>query len=151
MIGPWIHALFERGRRVSDIEFMSVKQFEGKLKKAEGSATGTGTIVSITPATGKTFYLAGAHVQQVATGAVAAYSWHAELKNDTTVVDNVGAQGSATTTLTALPQIFQLKGDSLVGNSSKTYSINIQANSDSLQLEAMIYGYEEDDADDPRL
>jgi len=151
MIGPWIHALWKRGRRLSDIEFMSVKQFEGKLKKVQGAATATGTITSFTPATGKTFYLAGAQIQMIGNTPTTDWNWNAELKNDTTVVDVVGSSGSAAFATYALPLKFELKGDSLVGNSSKTYSINVVSNSDSVNLEAMIYGYIEDDADDPRL
>lgn len=146
----WL-TILQKGGRLSDIEFMSVKQFKGKLKKVEGSTSSTGTITSFTPATGKTFYLAGAHVQQVAVTPVTVYSWHAELKNDTTVVDNCGGNGSASFATYSLPQRFELKGDSLVGDGAKTYSINIVSNADGVTLEGMIYGFIENDADDPRL
>ena len=54
-------------RKVSDIEFMSKKEFDGKIIKANGfrdSTTGAGVVTSVTPASGKFFYLARAGISQ---------------------------------------------------------------------------------------
>jgi len=154
MVGPWLHSLWKRGRRLSDIEFMAVKAFDGKLIVVEGESTSTGELLSYVPANGKKFYFAGGHVQHIGGAPTLSHAWDAELKNDSTIVDRAGAHGTITNGIgaqTALPQIFQLKGDLLEGDGAKKYSINIAANSDSLNLAGMIYGFIEDDADDPRL
>jgi hypothetical protein len=47
---------------MSDILFLSVKEFAGKLVKNEGAATGTGTLATLTASSGKDMYLARAQV-----------------------------------------------------------------------------------------
>jgi len=47
---------------MSDIEFLMIKEFDGKLRKNEGSLTATGTLATLTAATGKDMYLARAKV-----------------------------------------------------------------------------------------
>jgi len=42
-----------------DLDFLSIKEAAGDLLHAEGTRTGAGTITSIVPANGKTFFLAG--------------------------------------------------------------------------------------------
>jgi len=62
MIGPWIHALWERGRKLSDIEYLSIKEFDGKLVKNEGFLSATGTLATLTASGGKDMYIARAKI-----------------------------------------------------------------------------------------
>jgi len=62
MIGPWIHALWRRGRKLSDIEYLSIKEFEGKIRTATGQLAATGTLATLTATAGKDMYLAGAKI-----------------------------------------------------------------------------------------
>ena len=64
MVGPWLHSLWQRGRRLSDIEYLSIKEFDGKLvtntdEQADG---GTGNTATLTASGGKDLYLVKAKV-----------------------------------------------------------------------------------------
>ena len=62
MVGPWIHSLWQSGRRLSDIEYLAIKEFDGKTRQVDGTATAAGTIATITAASGKDMYLSGAKI-----------------------------------------------------------------------------------------
>jgi len=64
MVLPWIfyQEVIGRAKKLSDIEFLSIKEFDGKLKKNEGSLTGTGTLATLTASSGKDLYIARAKV-----------------------------------------------------------------------------------------
>lgn len=62
MVGPWIHALFGRKKRLSDIEYLAIKEFDGKLVKNEGTLSATGTLATLTASSGKDMYIARAKV-----------------------------------------------------------------------------------------
>jgi len=47
---------------MSDIQYLAIKEFDGKTRKLDGSATGNGTLVTLTANVGKDMYLAGAKV-----------------------------------------------------------------------------------------
>lgn len=54
--------LFNKVGKLSDIEYLMIKEFGGKLKHDEGSATATGTLCSVTAGSGKDLYVARAKV-----------------------------------------------------------------------------------------
>jgi len=54
-------SILARGK-LSDIEFLAIKEFGGKLRSAEGSVTAAGDIASLTANTGKDMYFASANV-----------------------------------------------------------------------------------------
>jgi len=60
MVGPWIHALFGRKKRLSDIEYLAIKEFDGKMVKNGSIRTTTGDIATLTASSGKDMYLAKA-------------------------------------------------------------------------------------------
>ena len=60
MVGPWIHALFGRRKRLSDIEFLAIKEFDGKLVENEGFLSAAGDLATLTASAGKDMYLAEA-------------------------------------------------------------------------------------------
>jgi len=65
MVGPWIHALFGRRKRLSDIEYLAIKDNDGKRVDADAEVSiadsGTETdIVTVTANSGKDMYLGGA-------------------------------------------------------------------------------------------
>jgi len=63
MVGPWIAFLRKRaGGRLSDIEFLAIKAFGGKLVKNEGFLSATGDLATLTASSGKDMYLARAKV-----------------------------------------------------------------------------------------
>jgi len=62
VVFPWIPFLFGRRKRLSDIEFLSIKEFDGKLVTDEGGRTTVGDIATLTANSGKDLYLAKAKV-----------------------------------------------------------------------------------------
>jgi len=62
MVGRWIHALFGRKKRLSDIEYLSIKEFDGKLVENEKFLSATGDLATLTASSGKDMYLASAKV-----------------------------------------------------------------------------------------
>ena len=63
MVFPWIPFLKERaGGKLSDIEFLAVKDFDGKLVKNEGVKSATGDLATLTASSGKDMYVARAKV-----------------------------------------------------------------------------------------
>lgn len=54
---PWIPFLFGRRKRLSDIEFLSIKEFDGKLRQSDGIRTTTGDIATLTATSGKDMYV----------------------------------------------------------------------------------------------
>jgi len=59
---PWLTFLKRSGRRLSDIEFLAIKEFGGKLRQNDGTlaATTTGDLATLTASSGKDMYLAKA-------------------------------------------------------------------------------------------
>lgn len=128
--------------KLSDIEYMSKKQFDGKLLQADGNRTTSGVIASITPATGKTFYVAGGSCSTRMSGT---QQGRCQLRNDTVVIEEWEGSASAIPTWFA----FQTKGVSLVGNGVKTFDMNHSSIIGSPSISAMLYGFIENDADSP--
>lgn len=63
MVGPWAHYLElvkKAGNDMGNIEYLAIKEFDGKLKSDEGLATSPGDIATLTAAGGKDMYLASA-------------------------------------------------------------------------------------------
>jgi len=51
-----------KGGKLSDIEFLSIKEFEGKVRKIEGFLSAIGDLATLTANTGKDMYIARAKV-----------------------------------------------------------------------------------------
>jgi len=62
MVGPWLHALWKRGKRLSDIEYLAIKDFDGKLRQNDNIRTTAGDGATLTANSGKDMYLASAKV-----------------------------------------------------------------------------------------
>ena len=62
MVGPWLNSLWERKKSLSDIEYLSIKDFGSKLTVTEGTLSATGDLTSVTAGAGKDMYLAKAKV-----------------------------------------------------------------------------------------
>jgi len=57
---PWLVFLKESGRRLSDIEYLAIKEFDGKLVENEGFKSAAGDLATLTASSGKDMYLASA-------------------------------------------------------------------------------------------
>jgi len=59
---PWLVFLKETGKRLSDIEYLAIKEFDGKLVEDEGFVTSAGDLATLTASAGKDLYLSSAKV-----------------------------------------------------------------------------------------
>ncbi len=66
---PWIVFLKERKKRLSDIEYLAIKEFGGKLVQNDNSRTTTGDLATLTAASGKDMYLVAAKINMQESGA----------------------------------------------------------------------------------
>jgi len=74
MVFPWIPFLFGRRKRLSDIEFLSIKEFDGKAVTSEVTrltADGAGDLATLTASSGKDMYLAKAKINVITNNATA--------------------------------------------------------------------------------
>lgn len=67
MVFPWIQFLGKKGK-LSDIEYLSIKEFDSKLVQNDGTRTTTGDLATLTASGGKDMYLAKAKINAVHTG-----------------------------------------------------------------------------------
>ena len=95
MVGPWIHALWKRGRRLSDIEYLSIKEFGGKLRQANGTLSGLGDLATLTATAGKDMYVARARIS-MNTNLNQRGTFTVQLKANGVVVGQAGIQSVIT-------------------------------------------------------
>ena len=59
---PWLPALFGVKKRLSDIEYLAIKEFDGKLVHDDLVISAVGDIATLTASSGKDMYLAAAKI-----------------------------------------------------------------------------------------
>jgi len=164
MVGPWIHALWERKRRVSDVEYLSVKEFNSKLfTETSSEFTTTGVKITRTPASGKTFYLAKAKVVLVG-GGISTYTGeiliHCQVKMNSVVIDNFsicgfqeeGAGEGPGWGMSGVMAETTVIGKSLDGDAAKKVEVEVIAiTGTNVSGHVTLIGFEEDTADSPAL
>jgi len=152
MIGPWIHALFERGRKISDIEYQSIKEFDGKLVTGEGSGTATGDLVTKTASGGKDMYVASAKIIAKRTSnAVGNKNVEVVLKANGTIVETASlgfhyASGEGGSSV--LDYQFIWKGKVATGQIIKLEIISIDS---SMNVDGILVLFEEDTGASPAI
>jgi len=110
---PWLVFLKRSGKRLSDIEYLAIKEFDGKLTTGEGTLSAAGDLVKITAAGGKDMYLGKAKVSariEAATNVVTAII---ELQ--------AGADGSETTKATWSCELISATASGHGGSSVASY------------------------------
>ena len=98
----------------SDLEFLKHLSDKGRLVSATGSRTTTGTLATITPQNGETFYLISAQYNFFSSSTVATI----ELRNDGTIKSVLTGTSSDTNI-----GVFAVPFDSLIGNGVKVYDV----------------------------
>jgi len=131
------------GGSLGDLEFLRGKQVAGDLIIAAGNtaAAATTDVVTVTPAAGKTFFIADYNsiIENSTGGAISA---QVNLKNDGTIKDS----RSCTILLTVSFQtgVATIRGDSLVGDGAKVYKIDKTEGGASVEVWSTITGWIED-------
>ena len=131
---------FEKGigekQAGSDIEFLKTLADRGRLAFGSGSLVNTGTIASITPLNGETFYFLGGS-WQFDMGITAGGS--IQLRNNGVVREEVSSQSGLEVLMTN--GVWVVKFDSLIGNGVKTYDLLFTRDTTVLTVNASMYGY----------
>jgi len=136
---------------LSDIIAMSVKRFLGKFLEDAGSVTATGTMVSIIPAAGKTFYFGGAKASSFSQGGTDP-TWQAQLQNDGNLREVYdGRIFEVPDTKFKGENVSKMVGDSLDGDGAKEYRIEVIliGGGGAPPIDGNMFGYIENDADNP--
>jgi hypothetical protein len=161
---PWIPYLQSTRKRLSDTEFLAIKEFDSKLITVTGAIDAVNDTIEYVPATGKTFYLHEAHI--VPTAHSTSNAIEADFKVDGTVIDTVNyiiAQATHTENkgtanaggagwgygLGFNAGKFVVKGVSLEGNSTK--KIEIENVLDGGSGIATLVGWIETTGDSPQV
>jgi hypothetical protein len=140
--------LIQYGVVESDLDLLRRKSVEGSLIKKAGERNTVGEITSYTPATGKRFVLVGASIS-VETSPVTG-NLVVQLKNDGTVVDEFGSGSSSSFAANGFSGQWSInhysivRGDTLLGDGAKKYSIDSETNSASYIVHGRIFGFIED-------
>ena len=133
---PWIPFLFGVRKRLSDIEYLSIKEFDGKLVKNEGTLSATGDLATLTASSGKDMYLATAKVNVwINADNFNTQIVQIELKANGTVIETFNASFEASTSLLTggnVPYTFNIKGVKVAATQIiKLEVISIGANIDA--------------------
>jgi len=124
----------------TEIQFLSTQT----LAFATGSRTTTGTLATITPATGKTFVLLGASVSPSTSPILGACRYLCELRNESNVRDFLGGTSSSIAAGGGGSAISQshsfVRGDTLIGDGIKTYTLEVTVII-AATVNGAIYGY----------
>jgi len=173
MVFPWIQFILPAegdrydesdGAELSDLMFLAVKEFGNKLKTSTSSEfTTTGVKLTVTPATGKTYYLHKAKVV-LAGGGASTYTGEITIqcvvKMDGVVIDNFAVmgfmeegagEGPGWMGSGIMPET-TVMGKSLDGNASKTVVVEVLViTGDNVSGFVTLSGWEEATGATPRL
>ena len=119
-------------KATNDTEFRRILADKGKLFTNHGTRTATGTIVSVTPPAGSTFYLLKATATNSANGTTAEYNLTSRIKGVSLIERNNGGTGLINLDLT-------IEGFSLVGDG--TDQLRINQTTGNVSSNADIQGY----------
>jgi len=160
LVIPWIfyQEILGAKRKLSDIEFLAVKEFDGKLRTNEGFLSATGDLATLTANTGKDMYLARAQVTiylNELAGASVATSQQVVLKMNGIIIETSRASLSQVGTIargtgvTALVYEFKNIGQKvLAGQIIKLEVITLAIVAD---VEGFIECWEEPTGDTPQV
>jgi len=158
----WFQGIEGAVRILSDLEYLAIKEFDGKLTGSLSSEfTTNATQITVTPATGKTFYHLRSRLYPVLNTAVATTDdadatarADVELKNESTVIDvltfeaksqsSLSSGSGANSTLQPETNII----DSLAGDGAKTMTLVSTNNTGTFRVS--LIGVTENDADSPK-
>jgi len=149
MVGPWLHSLWKRGRRLSDIEYLAIKAFDTKLKKNMGAQrTTAGTLATLTASSGKDLYLAVAKIN-VAYDGSGTPACVIELQLDGTGIETYNYDNSAATAFKQQDSYeFTNIGDKVAATEVIRLEVISVAN---VKIEGFIKGFEEATGDSPAI
>lgn len=148
----WLTILQKAGR-LSDIEFLAIKEFGNKLRSAEGNVTAAGDIAFLTANSGKDMYLASAKVtfsSNIANTGLANESI-VELKINGTIIETV--RHSTVMSANTGINVFEYEFKNIGQKVAATQIIKIEATvlDSDIQCEGFIECFEENTGTTPQV
>jgi hypothetical protein len=124
-----------------EVLFFQAKSDGGNLKITQGHIQTTGVLIAVTPASLKTFVLYQARISPNISGTNSQII--AQLRNNGMVQDNMllNNTGTPNNVIVANNMYFLIKGDTLIGDGTKTYDIFLSVNSTPDLVYGTIEGY----------
>lgn len=140
---------------MSDIEFLTIKEFDGKLKSDEGFGNAVGELAAITAGGGKDLYLATAKCSvRLASNVNIAVICRIELRVNGTPIETAhftmeGVSGLGHVVLTQSYEFVNIGHKVVSGN---TISVHIaEVTSNLMQFEGEVSGFEENTGASPAI
>jgi len=145
---PWLVFLKESGKRLSDIEFLAIKEFDSKLVDNEAVQAATGTGATLTASSGKDLYLAGAQIT-IFRDTSSSWTVTAELQANGVVLETIQSQGFVSAdTLTSNTISFKAIGNKVAATQVLKIEITVSTNATT---ESFIQGFEETTGESPAV
>ncbi len=118
-------------RSTTDLQFLKTIHDEGRFRISEGSRSTDGTMASIVPNQGETFYFLGGKFQIQTTG-----GGRIELNNDGVIRERYSAVING-----IVEGAWKLTTDSLRGDGIKAYTVDLANESGASAVSGSIFGY----------
>ena len=153
MVGPWIHALFGRKKRLSDIEYLAIKEFGGKIKTDEGFLSAAGDLATLTASAGKDMYLASAKVTFFANtvASAAAIADEVVLKLNGTVIETTKVTWDNATDGGILSFAYEFKNIGRKVTTSQIIKLEVITLDGDTDVEGFIECFEETTGESPQV
>jgi len=149
MVFPWIPFLFGRRKRLSDIEFLSIKDFDGKIVKNKGQVTADGTLATLTASSGKDMYLGTAKVSYTGDTSVGTERAVVELQINAVIVEVVRfiSQGAAD----GISQSYEFKNIGHKVAATQVIRLQVTGVIGTVSLEGYVECFEETTGESPQI
>jgi len=150
MVGPWIHSLWKRAGRLSDIEYLAIKEFDGKISSNEGRLSVTGDLATLTAASGKDMYLAKAKVNCIYSGSGTSGTL-IELSINGTVIESFIFDGSVLAGTTPQPTNYDFINMGRKVAATQVIKLEVISIGTGDEIEGTILCFEETTGDSPAI
>jgi len=150
---PWVTYLRFGGRKVSDIEYLSIKESDGKLVTNNNTRTSVGDGATLTAGSGKDLYLAKARVNftsSVAGGtSTIALKVNGVIKEEIATLSSGQISGGSGGGFWNYEYKFAVAG--LKVAATQIIKIEVTALGSNHKINSVLVGFEEDTGVDPRI
>jgi len=161
MVGPWVSFVFsgavallkpDQEDNMSDIQYLAIKEFDGKLRSDEGFLSAPGDLATLTANTGKDMYLARAQITYFGNKtAGSSIADQVVLKINGTIVETSKATLANTTSAIQTTFTYEFKNIGQKVAAAQIIKLEVITLDVDTDVEGMIECFEEDTGATPRL
>ncbi len=137
--------------KLSDIEFLSIKEFNSKLVENQSSRTTTGVLATLTASSGKDLYLAGAKVSVKRTAVGSGDTAITVQLQVNAVVQETFVCHLASNGLADLHEVYEFKLKGVKVLTTEVIKLQLTAIGSETTVAGMIQGFEEDTGKTPQI